>query len=57
MALKPSGFGAILFFERREMTDASRRAFLKVSAAALPSEGKGPFLFFRGGEARWRFAS
>src|SRR2546430_1850280 len=35
MALKPSGFGAILFFERRPMTDWRRREFLKVSAAAL----------------------
>src|ERR1044071_9117850 len=39
MALKPSGFGAILFFERGEMTNAGRREFLKVSAAAVLATG------------------
>jgi nitrate/nitrite transport system substrate-binding protein len=39
MALKPSGFGAILFFERRAMTDVRRREFLKVSAAAALAAG------------------
>src|SRR5712691_4261753 len=39
MALKPSGFGAILFFERRAMTDVRRREFLKVSSAAALAVG------------------
>src|SRR5438128_4166791 len=39
MALKPLGFGAILFFERRAMTDVSRREFLKASAAAALAVG------------------
>src|SRR5438128_10305059 len=39
MALKPLGFGAILFCERSEMTDVNRREFLKVSGAAVLAAG------------------
>jgi nitrate/nitrite transport system substrate-binding protein len=39
MALKPLGFGAILFFERSEMTDVRRREFLKVSVTAALAVG------------------
>jgi nitrate/nitrite transport system substrate-binding protein len=39
MAPKPSGFGAILLFERSAMTDVRRREFLKASAAAALAAG------------------